>query len=144
MTILFFFRNILILWIWRFRIMIKTHNFVFQIDIIQIFHILSKLRRWKTNSVWWKEFIDLYRFFSIPALSQSLNIQIRQPPPVNWMDVENYMNSNDFKDFDSLVSGIKNNFQSDMDNICFILLHRSPYFIWRKRLQRRAIDWFYF
>ncbi|KAK8865114.1 hypothetical protein M9Y10_010647 [Tritrichomonas musculus] len=56
-------------------------------------------------------------FFTVPALSQSLNILIRLPTPINWSEVENYLNSNKFENFDSLINGIKNNFHTDIDKL---------------------------
>lgn len=61
-----------------------------------------------------REFLE---FFSVGGLSESLNINIRNPPPVNWTKVEKYIEDNTFNDFNSLAQGIKDNFQTPMDKL---------------------------
>lgn len=68
-----------------------------------------------------KEFQD---FFSIPGLSQALNISIKNPPSSNWSKVESYIDSNTFTDFENLAKGIRENFQTDIDK-----LYASYYFV---------------
>lgn len=74
-----------------------------------------------------KEFQD---FFTLPSLSQALNISIRPPPPVNYSKVEKYLDETTFNDFDSLVDGIKNTFDSSMDKlyaIYYYITHTMMY-----------------
>ncbi|KAK8898389.1 hypothetical protein M9Y10_000674 [Tritrichomonas musculus] len=63
-------------------------------------------------------------FFTLPALSQALNISVANPLSVDWSNVENYINQNTFTDFVSLAEGIRDNFQTDIDK-----LYASYYFV---------------
>lgn len=46
---------------------------------------------------------ELHDYYSIPALSQSLNISIKYPN-INWSKVENYFTNNTFNSYDDLVN----------------------------------------
>ena len=64
-------------------------------------------------------------YFSIAGLCRSINISV-PPPRVNWSEVENYINGTFFKNFDSFIQGINDNFSTDMDKyyaIYFYLTH---------------------
>lgn len=60
-----------------------------------------------------KELLDYY---SIPALSQSLNISIKYPN-INWYKVENYFTNNTFNSYDDLVQKITNEFSTTLDKL---------------------------
>ena len=90
--------------------MINKENFSFYL------RYLSRIT--DTKPILFKEIPKEFRqFFSISGLSESLNISIRQLPPVNWSKVEKYIDDNTFSDFNSLAKGIKDNFQSPMDKL---------------------------
>lgn len=61
-----------------------------------------------------QEYID---YFGIPALAQSLNIKVHNPPIPNDSEVEKYIDSNKFDNFESLASGIKRTFQTNIDRL---------------------------
>lgn len=69
------------------------------------------------NPIYYNEIPDEFQnFFSVPCLSQSLNIIYKQPQ-VNYLSVENYLSNRTFDSFESLCEGIGANFSNDFDKL---------------------------
>ncbi|KAK8838242.1 hypothetical protein M9Y10_035662 [Tritrichomonas musculus] len=66
---------------------------------------------------------EYIKYFTIPGLEQALNISF-PVPPLNWSEVEKYIDSNTFMDFNSLYQGISTKFENLTDK-----LYASYYFI---------------
>lgn len=90
--------------------MINDENFTFYL------RYLVKIT--ETRPILYSEIPKAFEdFFSIPALSQALNVMVQNPPPVNYSKVENYLDSHKFSSFDMLCKGIKDTFDTDMDKL---------------------------
>lgn len=68
-----------------------------------------------------KEFID---FFTLPGLSQCINISVGNIPEIDMDKVEDYFKDKAFTDFDDAATAIKNDFQTDIEK-----LYESFYYV---------------
>lgn len=82
------------------------------------FYLRYLVKITEENGITYDEFPEEFiKYFSIPGLAQALNIKIHNPPVPNISEVKNYMDSNTFNDFNSLVAGIKSKFQTNIDKL---------------------------
>lgn len=70
-----------------------------------------------SNPISYDQIPKLYQdYFSIPVLSQTLNISIKSPH-VRWSKVENYFENNKFSSFYSVAEGISREFIRSIDKL---------------------------
>lgn len=84
-----------------------------------------------------QKFID---FFSLPGLSQAINICIDNKPEVDYDKVENLLIGKTFPGFNEVAAAIQNNFESDYEKLyaCFYYVANTiSYDIPRSLLEER-------